>query len=76
MNPLTTFVILGILVNMPPYYSMQLKEYPVEACRLHLLLLDLSNNSLSGLPSEIGKVSRYYLRVFEILTNYSKFIFI
>lgn len=53
-------------MNMPPY--MQLKEYPVEACKLHLLVLDLSNNSLSGLPPEIGKVSRF-LSVFEILTN-------
>ncbi|XP_052118869.1 plant intracellular Ras-group-related LRR protein 6-like [Arachis duranensis] len=34
----------------------RLKEYPVEACKLNLLVLDLSNNSLSGLPAEIGKV--------------------
>ena len=39
---------------------MQLKEYPVEACKLRLQVLDLSNNSLSGLPPEIGKVSKFY----------------
>lgn len=33
---------------------MQLKEFPVEACKLCLSVLDLSNNSLSGLPPEIG----------------------
>ncbi|CAL5341938.1 unnamed protein product [Camellia sinensis] len=36
-------------------HSNQLKEYPVEACKLRLSVLDLSNNSLSGLPSEIGE---------------------
>ncbi|KAF8413904.1 hypothetical protein HHK36_001900 [Tetracentron sinense] len=36
-------------------HSNQLKEYPVEACKLRLSVLDLSNNSLSGLPPEIGK---------------------
>ena len=40
---------------------MQLKEYPVEACTLQLSFLDLSNNSLSGLPPEIGKVSILFL---------------
>ncbi|KAF2283053.1 hypothetical protein GH714_043072 [Hevea brasiliensis] len=35
-------------------HSNQLKEFPKEACKLRLSLLDLSNNSLSGLPSEIG----------------------
>ncbi|KAL1333084.1 hypothetical protein AAHE18_11G075000 [Arachis hypogaea] len=35
----------------------RLKEYPVEACKLNLLVLDLSNNSLSGLPAEIGKMT-------------------
>lgn len=39
------------------FFITQIKEYPVEACRLHLSVLDLSNNSLSGLPPEIGKVS-------------------
>lgn len=34
--------------------SNQLNEYPVEACKLHLSVLDLSNNALSGLPAEIG----------------------
>ncbi|XP_077224634.1 plant intracellular Ras-group-related LRR protein 6-like isoform X3 [Tasmannia lanceolata] len=34
-------------------HSNQLKEYPVEACKLRLSVLDLSNNSLSGLPAEI-----------------------
>ncbi|KAK7835027.1 plant intracellular ras-group-related lrr protein 6, partial [Quercus suber] len=38
---------------------MQLKEYPVEACKLHLSVLDLSNNSLTGLPPEIGKLKEY-----------------
>ncbi|KAK9266212.1 hypothetical protein L1049_025377 [Liquidambar formosana] len=38
-------------------HSNQLKEYPVEACKLRLSVLDLSNNSLSGLPSEIGKMT-------------------
>lgn len=38
-------------------FCMQLKDYPAEACKLQLSVLDLSNNSLSGLPSEIGKVS-------------------
>lgn len=33
---------------------MQLKEFPVEACKLRLSVIDLSNNSLSGLPPEIG----------------------
>ncbi|TQE10493.1 hypothetical protein C1H46_003948 [Malus baccata] len=31
----------------------ELKEYPVEACKLRLSLLNLSNNSLSGLPPEL-----------------------
>uniref|UniRef100_A0A2P2K1C7 Plant intracellular Ras-group-related LRR protein 6 n=1 Tax=Rhizophora mucronata TaxID=61149 RepID=A0A2P2K1C7_RHIMU len=35
---------------------MQLKEFPVDACKLHLSVLDLSNNSLAGLPPEIGKM--------------------
>ncbi|VFQ90332.1 unnamed protein product [Cuscuta campestris] len=35
-------------------HSNQLKEFPVEACKLHLSVLDISNNSLSGLPPEIG----------------------
>ncbi|KAH9623023.1 hypothetical protein KSS87_012914 [Heliosperma pusillum] len=34
--------------------DIELTEYPVEACRLRLSVLDLSNNSLSGLPAEIG----------------------
>ncbi|KAH7669175.1 Leucine-rich repeat protein [Dioscorea alata] len=38
-------------------HSNQLKEYPVEACKLHLSVLDLSNNSLSGLPPEIGTMT-------------------
>jgi len=36
---------------------MQLKEYPAEACKLRLSVLDLSNNSLSGLPPEIGMMT-------------------
>lgn len=36
---------------------VQLKEYPVEACNLRLSLLDLSNNSMTGLPSEMGKLA-------------------
>ncbi|XP_047254342.1 plant intracellular Ras-group-related LRR protein 6 isoform X2 [Capsicum annuum] len=35
-------------------HSNQLKEYPAAACKLQLSMLDLSNNSLSGLPPEIG----------------------
>ncbi|KAG0458609.1 hypothetical protein HPP92_021737 [Vanilla planifolia] len=35
-------------------HSNQLTEFPVEACKLHLSVLDLSNNSLSSLPPEIG----------------------
>lgn len=35
---------------------MQLKEYPVGACKLSLSVLDLSNNSLTGLPAELGKL--------------------
>lgn len=35
-------------------HSNQLKEFPAEACKLRLLVLDLSNNSLSGLPAEMG----------------------
>ncbi|KAG4978218.1 hypothetical protein JHK82_037493 [Glycine max] len=38
-------------------HSNQLKDYPVEACKLSLLVLDLSNNSLSGLPPEMGKMT-------------------
>lgn len=41
-------------------YFMQLKDYPVEACKLRLSLLNLSNNSLSGLPPELGKVNNSY----------------
>uniref|UniRef100_A0A7N0TM65 Uncharacterized protein n=1 Tax=Kalanchoe fedtschenkoi TaxID=63787 RepID=A0A7N0TM65_KALFE len=36
---------------------MQLKEFPVDACKLRLSALDLSNNSLSGLPAEIGNMT-------------------
>ncbi|KAM1101186.1 hypothetical protein ACFX2B_007498 [Malus domestica] len=36
---------------------MQLKEYPVEARKLRLSLLNLSNNSLSGLPPELGQMT-------------------
>ncbi|CAH1417187.1 unnamed protein product [Lactuca virosa] len=34
--------------------QLQLKEYLVEAWKLKLPVLDLSNNSLSSLPPEIG----------------------
>jgi len=44
---------LGIL----DLHSNQLKEYPVGACNLKLSFLDLSNNSLSGLPAELGKMT-------------------
>ncbi|XWS11066.1 hypothetical protein CRYUN_Cryun38cG0051700 [Craigia yunnanensis] len=37
-------------------HSNQLKEYPVGACKLCLSVLDLSNNSLTGLPAELGKL--------------------
>lgn len=36
------------------FIFVQLKEYPVGGCRLKLSALDLSNNSLSGLPPELG----------------------
>lgn len=31
----------------------------MEACKLSLLVLNLSNNSLSGLPPEMGKFSKF-----------------
>lgn len=37
--------------------KLQLTEFPAKACSLRLSLLDLSNNNLSGLPSELGKFS-------------------
>lgn len=37
----------------------------MEACRLQLSVLDLSNNALSGLPAEIGEVN-----VFQFPLNY------
>ncbi|KAI3899576.1 hypothetical protein MKW98_008364 [Papaver atlanticum] len=40
-------------------HSNQLKEFLVEACKLQVSVLDLSNNSLSGLPPEIGKGSSW-----------------
>ncbi|KAL5994509.1 hypothetical protein ACLOJK_024562 [Asimina triloba] len=43
-------------------HSNQLKEYPVEACKLRLSVLDLSNNSLSGLPPEIASLVNLELR--------------
>lgn len=36
------------------HLGYQLTEYPAKACSLRLSLLDLSNNNLSGLPSELG----------------------
>ncbi|MCI03888.1 plant intracellular ras-group-related LRR protein 6-like [Trifolium medium] len=44
-------------------HSNQLKEYPVEACKLSLLVLNLSNNSLSGLPPEMGKASKFWYMI-------------
>lgn len=41
------------------FKCMQLKEYPVGACKLSVSVLDLSNNSLTGLPAELGKVSKF-----------------
>lgn len=38
-------------------HSNQLTEYPAKACSLRLSLLDLSNNNLSGLPSELGAMT-------------------
>ncbi|KHG29202.1 Leucine-rich repeat-containing 40 [Gossypium arboreum] len=38
-------------------HSNQLKEYPVGTCKLSLSVLDLSNNSLTGLPAELGKMT-------------------
>ena len=45
----------------------QLKDYPVEACKLSLLVLNLSNNSLSGLPPEMGKFSKFLHYEFMIV---------
>ncbi|KHG27243.1 Leucine-rich repeat-containing 40 [Gossypium arboreum] len=39
------------------FKCMQLKEYPVGTCKLSLSVLDLSNNSLTGLPAELGKMT-------------------
>lgn len=39
------------------HFYVQLKDYPAEACKLQLLVLDLSNNSFSGLPAEMGKLA-------------------
>ncbi|XVF18907.1 hypothetical protein REPUB_Repub11eG0064000 [Reevesia pubescens] len=41
-------------------HSNQLKEYPVGACKLSLSVLDLSNNSLTGLPAELGKFTGFW----------------
>ncbi|MQL88629.1 hypothetical protein Taro_021200 [Colocasia esculenta] len=38
-------------------HSNQLKEFPVKACKLRVSVLDLSNNSLSGLPPELASGS-------------------
>jgi Leucine-rich repeat (LRR) protein len=50
---------IGMLSNLGilDLHSNQLKEYPVGACRLKLSFLDLSNNSLSGLPAELGTMT-------------------
>lgn len=50
------YAIFGSFKSANYFMCMQLKEYPVEACKLRLSLLNLSNNSLSGLPPELGKV--------------------
>ncbi|XWS11065.1 hypothetical protein CRYUN_Cryun38cG0051600 [Craigia yunnanensis] len=39
-------------------HSNQLKEYPVGACKLCLSVLDLSNNSLTGLPAELDSEAK------------------
>ncbi|KAK6154333.1 hypothetical protein DH2020_008581 [Rehmannia glutinosa] len=44
-----------------------LKEYPVEACSLRLSVLDLSNNSLSGLPPEIDVMYSSVWRAMVVL---------
>ncbi|KVI02233.1 Leucine-rich repeat-containing protein [Cynara cardunculus var. scolymus] len=57
-NSLTSLpTVIGELTNLGTFdlHSNQLTEFPVEACKLRLSGLDLSNNSLSGLPPEIGK---------------------
>ncbi|KAL5208238.1 hypothetical protein ABZP36_032673 [Zizania latifolia] len=50
---------IGMLSNLGilDLHSNQIKEYPVGACRLKLSFLDLSNNSLSGLPAELGTMT-------------------
>uniref|UniRef100_A0A803MHB2 Plant intracellular Ras-group-related LRR protein 6 n=1 Tax=Chenopodium quinoa TaxID=63459 RepID=A0A803MHB2_CHEQI len=58
--------------------SNQLTEYPVEACKLHLSVLDLSNNSLSGLPAEIGAASQLHfcIAVYCLMTTLRKLVLI
>ncbi|KAI8552616.1 hypothetical protein RHMOL_Rhmol06G0280600 [Rhododendron molle] len=50
---------IGALPHLGTFdlHSNKLKEYPAEACKLRLSVLDLSNNSLSGLPPEIGMMT-------------------
>lgn len=43
------------------WFQCQLTEFPGKACTLRLSLLDLSNNNLSGLPSELGMLDPFSL---------------
>uniref|UniRef100_A0A2N9IAI9 AAA+ ATPase domain-containing protein n=1 Tax=Fagus sylvatica TaxID=28930 RepID=A0A2N9IAI9_FAGSY len=57
---------------------LTLKEYPMEACKLHLTVQDLSNNSLAGLPPEMGKRSLHLsiisnkMKMLEFYSNWSQ----
>ena len=63
------------------FMCMQLKEYLVEACKLHFSVLDLSNNLLTGLPLRLASCRlvvdelvsslalAYFRRIFKLLNS-------